>query len=133
MRISDWSSDGVLCRSRPCRRTGAGGTARHLGNGVRAPGRLSSRPARWHLDTPVAPVPDQRQYLRFRRADLPSSGIPQLSRRPHQLGEGGTLVLLDRASAPRGLEAGAMIIRSEEHTSELKSLMSISYALFCSK
>src|SRR3546814_20224096 len=65
---------------RPCRRTGAGGTARHLGNGVRAPGRLSSRPARWHLDTPVAPVPDQRQYLRFRRADLPSSGIPHLSK-----------------------------------------------------
>src|SRR3546814_10450501 len=54
---------------RPCRRTGAGGTARHLGNGVRAPGRLSSRPAR----------------------------------------------------------------RSEEHTSELQSLMRISYAVFCLK
>src|SRR3546814_3563544 len=30
-------------------------------------------------------------------------------------------------------ETGAIILRSEEHTSELQSLMRISYALFCLK
>src|SRR3546814_2254334 len=31
----------------------------------------------------------------------------------------------------RGLEPTAMLVRSEEHTSELQSLMRISYAVFC--
>src|SRR3546814_7991397 len=46
--------------------------------------------------------------------------------------------LLERADAgldEKGQEAetGAMLLRSEEHTSELKSLMRISYAVFCLK
>src|SRR3546814_3360330 len=32
-----------------------------------------------------------------------------------------------------GLELAALVIRSEEHTSELQSLMRISYAVFCLK
>src|SRR3546814_7691994 len=32
-----------------------------------------------------------------------------------------------------GMVAGAVIVRSEEHTSELQSLMRISYAVFCLK
>src|SRR3546814_3789356 len=38
---------------------------------------------------------------------------------------------LVRAHAPRAVQAGQ--IRSEEHTSELQSLMRISYAVFCLK
>src|SRR3546814_2329400 len=39
-----------------------------------------------------------------------------------------------RASGPRQVEAcGRAEIRSEEHTSELQSLMRISYAVFCLK
>src|SRR3546814_1677669 len=36
-------------------------------------------------------------------------------------------------SARSGMEQGAGIVRSEEHTSELQSLMRISYAVFCLK
>src|SRR3546814_1851088 len=42
----------------------------------------------------------------------------------------------DRAGAARHLHAAALgtgTVRSEEHTSELQSLMSISYAVFCLK
>src|SRR3546814_4025438 len=37
------------------------------------------------------------------------------------------------APRPRGPESCNFAIRSEEHTSELQSLMRISYAVFCSK
>src|SRR3546814_8926048 len=43
-------------------------------------------------------------------------------------GHGGEIELLDRT--PRGL---IVRMRSEEHTSELQSLMRISYAVFCLK
>src|SRR3546814_3472982 len=39
----------------------------------------------------------------------------------------------DRAEAPRMAAFGAASARSEEHTSELQSLMRISYAVFCLK
>src|SRR3546814_6127350 len=35
--------------------------------------------------------------------------------------------------APEGVKPGQKVIRSEEHTSELQSLMRISYAVFCLK
>src|SRR3546814_6854534 len=42
------------------------------------------------------------------------------------------VVLLRVPEAPQGLH-GAICCRSEEHTSELQSLMRISYAVFCLK
>src|SRR3546814_6399115 len=39
----------------------------------------------------------------------------------------------DLAEIPDNVRKGLNIIRSEEHTSELQSLMSISYAVFCLK
>src|SRR3546814_1803016 len=48
----------------------------------------------------------------------------------------GALILIRRILRPDGLFlaafAGAGSLRSEEHTSELQSLMRISYAVFCS-
>src|SRR3546814_10910808 len=45
-----------------------------------------------------------------------------------------TLYLLQGAKACPGQKGGpSMITRSEEHTSELQSLMRISYAVFCLK
>src|SRR3546814_7170972 len=44
----------------------------------------------------------------------------------------GRFRLEDIRPAPRG-EAQVEVIRSEEHTSELQSLMRISYAVFCLK
>src|SRR3546814_3756636 len=41
--------------------------------------------------------------------------------------------VLDEQGKPRVLQMGCYGIRSEEHTSELQSLMRISYAVFCLK
>src|SRR3546814_8876144 len=40
---------------------------------------------------------------------------------------------IDQPGVGRFLAAGSMLDRSEEHTSELQSLMRISYAVFCLK
>src|SRR3546814_9393484 len=47
---------------------------------------------------------------------------------------GYPVVLTGLVTAPRGIGTMiAMVVRSEEHTSELQSLMRISYAVFCLK
>src|SRR3546814_5433334 len=46
-------------------------------------------------------------------------------------GAQGALVALDRGGAVRAMIGGRDYVRSEEHTSELQSLMRISYAVFC--
>src|SRR3546814_7637405 len=45
----------------------------------------------------------------------------------------GMMILTARAMEPDGPVAVADLYRSEEHTSELQSLMRISYAVFCLK
>src|SRR3546814_6837053 len=119
MRISDWSSD--VCSSDL--------------RGVRAAG----------------PRPRWRRW-RSRRGSLPTArgsrhGLTGLARvgreRPGRLDDGEPLDLPqpgDRGhegSEPgderEGAEAGRPRGRSEEHTSELQSLMRISYAVFCLK
>src|SRR3546814_8705106 len=50
--------------------------------------------------------------------------------RSHGYQLGGNLAIVGDARAPRDLQ---FAIRSEEHTSELQSLMRISYAAFCLK
>src|SRR3546814_2624014 len=52
-------------------------------------------------------------------------------RAPHELDEARAIDSLGGASAPK--IRGADHLRSEEHTSELQSLMRISYAVFCLK
>src|SRR3546814_4004986 len=44
-----------------------------------------------------------------------------------------TIPMRGMAPAPPALLAGPTIVRSEEHTSELQSLMRTSYAVFCLK
>src|SRR3546814_10085830 len=61
-----------------------------------------------------------------------------LEHRRHDLGRRHVLLLVEHAIAPPvpaqpTLGRGIEIIRSEEHTSELQSLMRISYAVFCLK
>src|SRR3546814_10696622 len=48
-------------------------------------------------------------------------------------GNGIVIATEDRRYRPTGLEAGEAMIRSEEHTSELQSLMRTPYAVFCLK
>src|SRR3546814_10499058 len=106
MRISDWSSD--VCSSDLI---GRGRRNRRIFLGLRAP---DPRPAaavngqRTLHPTPHANSPDRQNSL-HRRYFLTPFNI--------------------RAAA---LDDGASL-RSEEHTSELQSLMRISYAVFCLK
>src|SRR3546814_10882267 len=101
MRISDWSSD--VCSSDLVR---LGWSCRQLGAGS------------VHLEPALLPR-DQRQRGRLhpegREDQLVDPGLEQLPP--------------ERLPAGRGPQAGP--VRSEEHTSELQSLMRISYAVFC--
>src|SRR3546814_3750108 len=103
MRISDWSSD--VCSS-------------DLGK----PSDATPHPFVEAVDEPDEP--DERPH-----AGTPSSFEPILGARPRRIGR-----LSESAqSQNRNPRADPGIKRSEEHTSELQSLMRISYAVFCLK
>src|SRR3546814_5061266 len=116
MRISDWSSD--VCSSDLAR-----GPDRRAAECAGNPGTFRLDAAlRAQADVPrpdPGPVPPRRQALRRARSRWhagrnPRPGDPRLTPRRHRM----------RPVGGHG--------RSEEHTSELKSLMRISYADFCS-
>src|SRR3546814_10035825 len=111
MRISDWSSDvcssdleGEILRPHHRRRIGV--------DGVR-PQHLAR-----HAGAPL----DVLGMVRQRRI---AALVAHLDRGV----EGGG----DVAAQPGHRRLGAVLDRSEEHTSELQSLMRISYAVFCLK
>src|SRR3546814_7871860 len=111
MRISDWSSD--VCSS-------------DLG----AP--ACRRPARRALSIPVANVAEPNT-VRL----VPSGRLkpPALSALVSTHGDLSDLAELESATNERLIAetSGMPELRSEEHTSELQSLMRISYAVFCLK
>src|SRR3546814_2783162 len=104
MRISDWSSD--VCSS-DLAFEAAVDLARHL-----APGIVKA----------VENVGDRLAVLRDEEI---------LHR--HQLGNRETVVNFDQVELFARIGDASLLIRSEEHTSELQSLMRISYAVFCLK
>src|SRR3546814_9616927 len=121
MRISDWSSD--VCSSDLCGEPASQGREAREGDGTKG-GR------------PEARVAEQSSAGRDRNRDA------------HSANAGGACACLRAARAhvtppyfsfPRWLFAAKLFIagmiafRSEEHTSELQSLMLISYAVFCLK
>src|SRR3546814_7131241 len=108
MRISDWSSD--VCSS----------------DLIEFPPELIDGPVLETADLPV------RQQLRLgvaRHAQRRpyDAQIPQRLERAQRIGI--IFALIIDSAHPRPLDE----IRSEEHTSELQSLMRISYAVFCLK
>src|SRR3546814_5581348 len=109
MRISDWSSD--VCSSDLLRRLC---TARDA-------------PAREHIDQPRPPV-DQVAALQ----PLDPGGRGRQVEQRHRL---VNPLRFDQSVVgnTQPIEEGAEQQRSEEHTSELQSLMRISYAVFCLK
>src|SRR3546814_3450852 len=122
MRISDWSSD--VCSSDLRRRpAGADGPDRLIGDDerrARAGGRDGAVKLAAHHVQRLSGV-----AFRFRLADA-DDGCQAVADRGFGLGA--------------HLFAGFMLVgaalavaRSEEHTSELQSLMRISYAVFCLK
>src|SRR3546814_10883991 len=108
MRISDWSSD--VCSSDLL------GLHDHESRASHGRARRSVPPS-------------GRRRLRLRRA------APALLRRvPVGHGPDGGILSADRAQrVPGACLGGGPPDRSEEHTSELQSLMRISYAVFCLK
>src|SRR3546814_8063386 len=86
---------------------------------------------------------DLRQHHRLgQRAARRAAGAARCRRRPGQRGKAMRAMtaehrtpLIDRLPAVRGrlTENAPLAGRSEEHTSELQSLMRISYAVFCLK
>src|SRR3546814_6884271 len=121
LRISDWSSD-VCSSDLPClcSRLGLGGKPRFFGNP-----RLGGKPCLF-------------SRLRFGGkprlfGGLGLSGEPRLF---GSLGLSGKPRLFGRLRLSGSLRLGGeprLFGRSEEHTSELQSLMRISYAVFCLK
>src|SRR3546814_3492310 len=112
MRISDWSSDVCSSDLRPVEVVAEGGPQ------VARIGGLRSRPQL----VPLGQV--DRQPLRERHAGALRVGLAL------PFGDVRVDALLHFADAdPRKLAS----LRSEEHTSELQSLMRISYAVFCLK
>src|SRR3546814_8639643 len=118
MRISNWSSD--VCSSDL------------VPPGVPAflPG---GRPVGSRCGAVVADGVPRRAHgayrLRSRRLARPRDDLRLRLRRGRRLSADGHSQL-DRAAAAAGSASGG---RSEEHTSELQSLMRISYAVFCLK
>src|SRR3546814_10276692 len=71
----------------------------------------------------------------FRSAVGPPLG-PEQAQRHHQGKDGAVIVVHAQRHSARPLHdarKGLQRVRSEEHTSELQSLMRISYAVFCLK
>src|SRR3546814_2708337 len=112
MRISDWSSD--VCSSDL-----VGAVAQRLPAGAQA---LVAQPGTAHRQVMLALEPFQHAILELLRCRLEAP--PQ--RRACRLERREVVVVLED-------EVVDFLGRSEEHTSELQSLMRISYAVFCLK
>src|SRR3546814_1560663 len=107
MRISDWSSD--LCSSDLHSVTGSGGDS---------------------LDIQVDAVVDGSQVTQTVAAAGDENTTIYLNL-AIDLGGDSTSVVTDPDTDQPATQGGADKDRSEEHTSELQSLMRISYAVFC--
>src|SRR3546814_1105986 len=106
MRISDWSSD--VCSSDLCF--------------SRSPPTAAARCGRWHRAEPC-------RTCRYRKAHpAPLGGLPR-TRLPAPACRGSVPGFAHRRNSRSSVKKE----RSEEHTSELQSLMRISYAVFCLK
>src|SRR3546814_5167960 len=115
MRISDWSSDvcsSDLQRRRRCDRTVVIGVAQ-----ARAAGTVVAELA-------LLALVDLHRALRA----VAGGQAPDVLAVPLPVHR-----VLDRIGALCQRGAAAVLERSEEHTSELQSLMRISYAVFCLK
>src|SRR3546814_8716584 len=88
----------------------------------------------------AVPAPFQRRRNRHERRSAGAACVDRQYRAgygcavgPQQIGH-GSLDVLRRGEAPqRAAPHDRLQLRSEEHTSELQSLMRISYAVFCLK
>src|SRR3546814_2413222 len=145
MRISDWSSD--VCSSDLDERLD------HRGFTHQRPARsdsLSRKSGQRQRDSPAPRFrhnqkEEKHRLLGLRPAGSRPSAAPDRfsdppTRHPHDEPASPARFLLERGSFKRCASIAAtapaapsQLARSEEHTSELQSLMRISYAVFCLK
>src|SRR3546814_2354857 len=129
MRISDWSSD--VCSS---------DLAGRLAHGVEIPGQAQD------ADRPVGPrsaacalpgLPFRARTRRLQRGPQHHIGGIEIAPRERERIGGEALhrrIFVGwRRCEIAALRSDRLALRSEEHTSELQSLMRISYAVFCLK
>src|SRR3546814_2453003 len=94
-------------------------------------------PRSTRTDTLFPYTPLFRSRSRYRLPPMAGKGSWRALRQDHRnfafRPKGPTGWVLAPRVAPGGARHGRMIERSEEHTSELQSLMRISYAVFCLK
>src|SRR3546814_5325262 len=92
-----------------------------------------------HLPSPTPPSPRRSQALQSAESDNPRSASNMSAceshERPESIKSKCTKQILPGSVWNWELQVGVLRIhtRSEEHTSELQSLMRISYAVFCLK
>src|SRR3546814_8636100 len=130
MRISDWSSD--VCSSDLWV---GGANPAYVGEAARtcgSSGCVSDLSDAWRRSSPIAAgvapghASSMRTYLRNRTVGGTYFFTVNLAQRR------GNRLLLEHVGALRAAFRRTCL-RSEEHTSELQSLMRISYAVFCLK
>src|SRR3546814_6360022 len=100
--------------------------------GRRIPRRRFRRCRQPHIDVTRLALPQQRNLHRFSRG----LGADEVLQRSGVEGIVAIYRIDDIADANSGTVGGRTLrhsVRSEEHTSELQSLMRISYAVFCLK
>src|SRR3546814_10759924 len=99
------------------------------------PVRQDSRRGPEHEVGPGDPIPGGVPWVqvevRTQRQRLLVDAVLTLVDLHDQGGAGHQVVDLHRAAALNALPVVPVVARSEEHTSELQSLMRISYAVFC--
>src|SRR3546814_4876390 len=138
MRISDWSSD--VCSSDLLAYVARIVADRHRLADIGGERRVEvSQP----LETDAVAVDDARlgdhdqqrvQFLqRFRHPGQPAIAAPRIDGRYADRPVRADVIGRHDVCADRSVQFGKRQARSEEHTSELQSLMRISYAVFCLK
>src|SRR3546814_4704004 len=134
MRISDWSSD--VCSSDlaavrdPC---GGIGGIEGCGHGRRFKRRDEVRRGRWMAGAARGGCVRRSGLEPAARSSIPNSCALRYGRLGPGPGESKSRGRGRRDRAKAGPTAFRREARSEEHTSELQSLMRISYAVFCLK
>src|SRR3546814_4170894 len=99
------------------------------GRSIRGDGRLAEKVV---AALPFTLTPSQRMALAEIAADM-AGETRMLRLLQGDVGSGKTVVALLAMLIAVESGAQAALLRSEEHTSELQSLMRISYAVFCLK
>src|SRR3546814_7623945 len=121
MRISDWNSDVCSSDLQGTDQPAAGSAA----DGPTAEGPTAEGPTGGEVPGNVlGSEPDSDFWRAIRRGETGYVSIPNAA--------AGRLIQSEGDNW-RAVRNGPVTVRSEEHTSELQSLMRISYAVFCLK